>query len=344
MGLKKAHRTSIDKATRYLGVYFNMGLSWKTQIEVLQAKFEGMYDRISHSKPSADMAVYCINAVINAALKFPLQVAAIPKSTLKVWDSKHARIVKKAAYLPKNTCPEMLFLPKDMGGKGLQSLQLEIDTIRVQSQMRLLNSGGKAGVVVRAAKGRFETRSEKGTIQYHTAEALKRWDMQIKCSGMPSENEITSIEIQQHRDKEKANKNARRDQTTHAFGDGATWDKEGVTGWGIHLQLGGQGGGKIHQDKGRTPGKQQNDASETYAILQSLLSVHTGDDIQLYCDNQGCVNVWDNYTKGEDRGQRKYATMWNRIDKLRENRGATGAATEMHALDTVAHTERTKED
>ena len=72
IGLKKAHRTSIDKATRYLGVYFNMGLSWKTQIEVLQAKFEGMYDRISHSKPSADMAVYCINAVINAALKWQL--------------------------------------------------------------------------------------------------------------------------------------------------------------------------------------------------------------------------------------------------------------------------------
>ena len=74
----------------------------------------------------------------------------------------------------KNTCQEMLFLPMDMEGKGLQSLQLETDTMRVQSKMKLLNSGGGAGGVVRAVKDRFETRSEKGTIQYHTAEAMKR--------------------------------------------------------------------------------------------------------------------------------------------------------------------------
>ena len=48
---------------------------------------------------------------------------------------------------------------------------------------------------------------------------------------------------------------------------------------------------------GRTPGVQQNDGSETYAILQSLLRTHTTDDIELYCDNQGCVNNWDRTMK-----------------------------------------------
>ena len=37
---------------------------------------------------------------------------------------------------------------------------------------------------------------------------------------------------------------------------------------------------------GRTPGVQQNDASETFAVLQSLLNTHTTDDVELYCDKE----------------------------------------------------------
>ena len=53
----------------------------------------------------------------------------------------------------------------------------------------------------------------------------------------------------------------------------------------------------IIEDHGRTPGIQQNDASETFAVLQSLLNTHTVDDIELYCDIQGCaaryrLGVW----------------------------------------------------
>ena len=46
----------------------------------------------------------------------------------------------------------------------------------------------------------------------------------------------------------------------HAFGDGATWQKEGITGWGMHII---REGGKTIEDWGRTPGNQNNDASET---------------------------------------------------------------------------------
>ena len=98
---------------------------------MLEGKFADLYDRISHTKPTAGMAVYCVNAVINAALKFPLQVAAVPREVLKMWDSKNRGVVKNAAFLPKNTCPELLHLPTKQGGKGLQSLELEIDVLRV---------------------------------------------------------------------------------------------------------------------------------------------------------------------------------------------------------------------
>ena len=105
-----AHNTHIQQATRYLGVHFNMDMSWKRQTEILQDKFEELYSKISNTKPTTEMAIYCINAVINAALKFPLQVAAIPRTVIKGWDSKHRGLVKKAGYLPRNTSPELLHI------------------------------------------------------------------------------------------------------------------------------------------------------------------------------------------------------------------------------------------
>ena len=61
---------------------------------MLRGKFEDLYDRISHTKPTTEMAIYCINAVINAAMKFPLQVAAVPVTVLREWDSRNRGVVK----------------------------------------------------------------------------------------------------------------------------------------------------------------------------------------------------------------------------------------------------------
>ena len=80
-----------------LGVHFNMDMSWKRQTNILQDKFEELYNRISNIKPTTEMTIYYINAVINAALKFLLQVAAIPRTVIKGWDCKHRGLVKKAA-------------------------------------------------------------------------------------------------------------------------------------------------------------------------------------------------------------------------------------------------------
>ena len=56
--------------------------------------------------------------------------------------------------------------------------------------MRMLNAQSKVGAVVRAAKDRHDKGKERGMIQSHTAAALKRWDMHIKCKGLPSGGEI----------------------------------------------------------------------------------------------------------------------------------------------------------
>ena len=171
-----------------------MDLSWREQIRGIRGKFKDMYDRINRTRPTAEMAIYCLNAVVNAALKFPLQVAAIPVTVLREWDSLNRGIVKKAAFLPKNTCPELLHLPKREGGKGLQCLEHEIDILRIQTQMRLLNTRSSAGAVVRAAKLRHDSGKERSTIQCHTEAALGRWDMHIKCAGLQSGEDITEVD------------------------------------------------------------------------------------------------------------------------------------------------------
>ena len=58
-----------------------------------------MNDRISRSCPTREQAIYRINATINAALKFPLQLAWVPASTLEAWDKMTRRVVKSMGYL-----------------------------------------------------------------------------------------------------------------------------------------------------------------------------------------------------------------------------------------------------
>jgi hypothetical protein len=60
-----------------------MDLSWREQIQVIRGRFQNMHGRINRTHPTAEMAIYCLNAVVNAALKFPLQVAAIPVTVLR---------------------------------------------------------------------------------------------------------------------------------------------------------------------------------------------------------------------------------------------------------------------
>ena len=77
------HALDIEQAARYLEVFFNMNLSWREQIQVIRSMFHDMYDRINRTRLTAEMAIYCLNAVVNAALRFPLQVAAIPVTVLR---------------------------------------------------------------------------------------------------------------------------------------------------------------------------------------------------------------------------------------------------------------------
>ena len=89
-------------------------------------------------------------------------MAAAPVTVLREWHSKNMGATKKAAFLPRGTCPEPLHLPKREGRRGPQSLEHEVDALRIQTQMRMLNEQSKVGAVVRAAKDGHDEGEERG--------------------------------------------------------------------------------------------------------------------------------------------------------------------------------------
>ena len=113
-------------------------------------------------------------------------------------------------------------------------------------------------------------------------------------------------------------------------------------GYGIQqIQLQREGGEALEEACDRTPGVQQKDGPETYAILQSLLRTHTTVNTELYCDDQGCVNNWDRAmgTQVNRKARQKYAAILTRIEGLVQERAMRGSNTSMHWIQSYVQGE-----
>ena len=328
------------QATRYLGVWFELNLKWKRQREILENKFKGLKQDIGRSNPTREQAIYCVNAVINAAIKYPLQVAHIPASTLRTWDSRNRATIRKAGFLPTHIGAAM-HLPKSAGGLGLMSMEKEIMEQRVTDQTWWLNSTTSAGAVVRAARKRYNMnklsgKPEKRTLQHRTAEAMTSLRVATIAETDPfvdpwqrrhENRKYDGERTQAAADKAEAESKTRRRQAVRAFGDGSTYASEDRAGWGMVLNLE-DDPIPLSLHWGRTAGEQTNDAAETSAILRAMLETHPMDDLTIYCDNQGCVDVWKTMDLGkETRLSQTNRALWIRIKHMRILRKAWGAKT-----------------
>jgi hypothetical protein len=295
-------------AVRYLGVFFSLDLEhtsatnagWMTQRKILTAKFEDSNRRISRSCPTRHQTVYCINAVINAQLKYPLQVANVPDSVLDKWDAAHCRLVCKAGKLPPMS-PELMYRPKDKGGLGLSSLKTLTKTKLAADQMMYLNQENTiVGRVTRAAYKRHKLRPDtKVTLQHRIEHIVTAMTLKItECTT--TTNYVVMQRVTKHYnsshqqadiDIRHASAAARNPSGWRAYGDGATWEDLAKAGWGTHIESNDKSHG-IRRDKGRLSGDQKNEAAEAQAILRILLAVHPQDNIQIYCDNAECVRKW----------------------------------------------------
>ena len=336
---ERAVREGRGEATRYLGVFFETNTGWGVQRRILAAKFTDLQERIGSSRPTREQAIYMVNAVINSAIRYPLQVAHIPRTTLRAWDSANRAVIRKAGALPV-ILGEALHLPKDQGGLGLQSLEEMVGRQRVVDQISWLVADTVGGQTVRAAYRRWHRGGDKGTLQQRTAEALEDRGMTItkdvkelrdQWGRVVEREEYSSKHRQGALDSEMTEKIQASGREVHAFGDGATYASEDRAGWGSYRVEG--EGGRVHSSSGRLAGKQSNDKAETMAILQALVNTSPEDTLHIYCDNQGCVDTWERLVTAKGKLHQETQNcraLWNRIIAAAEHRAKRGGLTTMH--------------
>ena len=271
-------------------------------------------------------------------MKFPLQVASVPKSTLERWDTANREIIRSAGKLPKLR-PWMFHRPKSEGGLGLESLAETMGTTQAGHQMRLLNSDSAVGRVVRNADARNRAQLDPPwTIQAKIQAYTKDNGMRVErvsdsdYFGVQSRGYTDSTE-QADLDMETAHSNPQGNQRESwmAYGDGATWLDEQKSGWGVCMHRLGQNQHPQYEieQSGRLQAAQDNSAAEAMAILQAMLRVHPSHNLTVHSDNQGCVDKMA-LIEHDDPSLWRNRAIWMRIRSMAKYRALMGAYTTTH--------------
>ena len=345
------------RAVRYLGVWYDEGFGWNEQRRVLDKKFADLHTRISQSAPTREEAVYCINATINSALKYPLRVAHIDTTRLRAWDTANRKTVSKAGYLPA-LAPLAYHTARDKGGAGLESMELAVDRGQVEAYIEALNRPDLNGQITRAGRRRYLLGIERDTKETSSVHAVVEratqkygWDIvrhTERTERLMQRQEKTNFEpiySQSNADWAQASSSEGSGREWQVYGDGATYEALGRAGWGVWRRVVGSTEG-TEAEHGRLEGKQSNDGAEARAILQALLTIHPDEKATFYCDNQGCVLKWNKLGK-EPTTRWGFRAIWNRIGALKKRREEEGTPMGMqwvhsHVDDEARRTQPTK--
>lgn len=357
--IAKRNRSAMSpgRAMRYLGVWYEQGFKWERQKQILTDKFTDLNDRISRSSPTREEATYCINATINAALKYPLRVAHIDQSTLRSWDTANRKVVSKAGALPA-LAPLVYHTPKERGGLGLESLELAVDRGQIEAYIEALNQKGLNGEITRAGRRRFRLSAERAApekasthavvekaLEKHGLAIVESEDTVVRVMQTITKHNYTDLDTQSGIDIRRARCNQEYGRQWDIYGDGATYETLDRAGWGVWMTTRGHHDEQVKAN-GRLTGKQSNDGAEAKAILQALLMTHPAERATFYCDNQGCVQKW-NKLGLESTMRWGFRATWNRIAALKTERQDNGIPMRMrwvhsHVDDEARRTQKTK--
>ena len=323
------------RAVRYLGVWYEEGFKWKEQRRLLAKKFSDLNESISMSTPTREEAVYCINATINAALKYPLRVANISNTALREWDTANRKVASRAGALPA-LAPMVYHLPKDMGGMGLESLEQAVEKGQLEAYIEALNSVGLNGEITRAGRRRYQSTSTTPNPERKSIHAINEsvllkhgWcimeseEKKVRIMQETLKRNYMDMEAQGRVDSRRAQNNKNIGREWEAYGDGATYEATNRAGWGLSMRSTGKQVEETERDNGRLAGTQSNDGAEAAAILAAMLMVHPEEGLTFYCDNQGCIQKWERLGK-ESTMRWGYRAIWNRIQSLKGLRESTG--------------------
>ena len=228
---------------------------------------------------------------------------------------------------------ELMHLPKEEGGLGLESLREAVGRIQIAKYVSMLNTDDRslAAKMVRAGRTRYNEQGAKGA-SLHARMLLELEDRGMEITeAYEREGGKTHLRFdwfgkQLDDDEEQARSVPETGGVWEAYGDGATYSQENRAGWGRWAT----NKGEHREGRGRLQGEQMNDGAEAMAILENLKGTNPNDAIEMYCDNSSCVSKWSRLVNGDTYAMEwGYRAIWNRIQGLLKVRNKCGSVTSM---------------
>ena len=322
---------------------FDAAPGWKTQQEVLRAKHRLNKSRLMTTPLTLPQVVYTLNTVVTPQMLYPLQVAVMNRATLRQWDTDYRAIVAKVGGISKSLPRASYYLPVEMGGLGLRSIEDEVDRARVYSNLQAMNDvnhdrafgcdyndewASTQCKVVAASIRRGEvsstlSRSEKGTQQEATVDSCRALGV-----GLGRVQDHNTWYSRAQGDIECARRiGGQCEGGVLAYTDGGLDPGPSPkAGWGF---VACHPGGGVLRGWGRLKGQQLNATAEAMALLQVLRQTPLKQDVIVHIDNLGVIQTWDHYTCDDVRARlcSRARAVWNRIYALKRHRQLQGSNT-----------------
>ena len=339
-----------NKVIKSLGVYFDMDGSWGSQIKKSNEKLETMLLQISNTNAGAPMVTMGINTKIIPTMAYPLQVAAIPPSTLTKWDAKIRAAFRKITNTAECTPTQVYYMEKEDLGFGIRSLEDIGQSQAVRMLVTALNDVNnetkevsELATIVRAGFNRFQRETKKTQGKDRSIETPKTYKGSLHKHAEESAAQLgLKIEINKNDDCShwaldgRHMKKAPRLSPQYAYTDGSTLngpegEKKAGWGWVSEDQAVASGSEGKGSKSVRLEGAQDNFIAETAALLSVLREHNKETDTHIFIDNAAVVSRFqmDTRRRVKERMATPARALWNRIMAIMEERNKAGTCTEV---------------
>jgi hypothetical protein len=131
-----------NEAFRYLGVFFALDGSWDDQIKVVDNMMDRMYEALAFTlqKATETETRLVLGSSVLRKLAYPLQFAAVPRTTMLQWERKIRKLFRIGMKLPTGINLGLLYAPKSVGGLECPSLEATLAEERIATTLNALRT------------------------------------------------------------------------------------------------------------------------------------------------------------------------------------------------------------
>eukprot|EP00878_Enallax_costatus_P001532 GHUV01001683.1.p1 GENE.GHUV01001683.1~~GHUV01001683.1.p1 ORF type:complete len:2173 (+),score=325.19 GHUV01001683.1:401-6520(+) len=138
------------KPFRHLGVLLTMDLNYKHQLEATLVTVRQMITELRHSLLGTAHKTRIIESTIRPSITYALSIVPYTKAEMRSLDALMARATKQAYKLATSMPTAAAHMPKELGGLGCHSLEVEQTVISIQRLRAALEHPGPLGVLSQA--------------------------------------------------------------------------------------------------------------------------------------------------------------------------------------------------